>query len=92
MNTFLFHILLGSASSKQPRTGSEIPDSVERQLRGLEMGDPLFSRTSVHYLSLELIGYCERLCTFCVSRERIHHWRLLSGGYPRCGPFDSRAR
>jgi hypothetical protein len=34
--------LLGSASSEQPRTGSPVPNSVERQLRGLEMGDSLF--------------------------------------------------
>jgi hypothetical protein len=34
--------LLGSASSEQTRTGSPVPNSVERQLRGLEMGDSLF--------------------------------------------------
>jgi hypothetical protein len=92
MNTLLFHFLLGSTPSKQPRTGSPIPNSVERQLRGLEMGNPVFSSISLYHPSMELIGYCERRCTFRISQEGIHYWRLLSGGHPRCGPFDSHPR
>ena len=42
--TLLVHLLLGSAPSEQPRTGSPVPDPVKRQLCGFEMGDSVMFR------------------------------------------------